>query len=637
MTHLKRTLVSFLLINLPGSVVLAQAPEAAPEAAPASAPADPSALLKALPADVTAFVAIPSLRQMDAHVQGVLTQLQLAGMVPGPLDWIRSSAGLGQGLSENGSLAFVILSLKDAKSPEDIGDRLAVFIPTAKPDQLLAGLGAEKEGELNKITLMGQPTVAAAIPGFLVAAEKPETLKAAISPARKGLDAVMSAERARAYAASDLFAWANPNGLSKELRAQLRDAINEMMDKMNPAAGAGSETQPAGAQQIDSILDDVEELTVGVSADNQRGLLVSWFVKPRENSPMAKQAQSLKAVEGSLLAGLPSEPVVAAMGVVCGGADAAKATQAEQMLGQALKVYSSALSSAGVELDEARLMALKEPLVRLFTTMEQFAVSAAGLTEAGEGRLGLTMVGQTADGQAWQASARKLFASLKQLAIDTAKKQGQPDEKINPIADAIQWKEKAEQVEGASVDHLVVDIDKMPKGPNDSPEDLEKIKSFVGKEGLLIRVASMADNHVVVTFGGGQKRFAQILELAKKNDTALAGHPTVKSVASRLPKGPRVLEGYLALDNLLDLVMSTAAQMGSPIPIPLQLRNAAPIAVTVTKVTPVASETQILVPMELMVSVKDLVGPIMMMMGGGMQGQPPPEETTEPAPSGKLN
>ena len=44
----------------------------------------------------------------------------------------------------------------------------------------------------------------------------------------------------------------------------------------------------------------------------------------------------------------------------------------------------------------------------------------------------------------------------------------------------------------------------------------------------------------------------------------------------------------------------------------------------------------VLVPIELMVSVKELVGPLMMMMGGGMQ--PAPEGATPPAaPKGELN
>ena len=82
-----------------------------------SAPSDPTALLKELPADVSAFVAIPNLHKLDADVQGVLQQLQLAGMVPNPLDWLKNSTGLSKGLNENGPVGFAILNLKDAKSP----------------------------------------------------------------------------------------------------------------------------------------------------------------------------------------------------------------------------------------------------------------------------------------------------------------------------------------------------------------------------------------------------------------------------------------------------------------------------------------------------------------------------------------
>jgi hypothetical protein len=224
---------------------------------------------------------------------------------------------------------------------------------------------------------------------------------------------------------------------------------------------------------------------------------------------------------------------------------------------------------------------------------------------------------------------------MKDLIIDTAKKNGETDEKIKPVADAIQWKAKAETAEGASVDHFVVDVEKFPNAAADAA-GLEKFKSFVGKEGVLFRVAALPDNHVVVTFGGGAKRFGSVAKLAATDDTGLSESAGIKLVANRLPQGPRVAEGYLALDNVLEFVMSTAAQFGSPIPMPLALRNAAPLTMTVTKVGDSATESQVLIPIELMSSVKELVGPLMMMMGGGGGGGLSPSEGGAPPPPGEL-
>jgi hypothetical protein len=358
---------------------------------------------------------------------------------------------------------------------------------------------------------------------------------------------------------------------------------------------------------------------------------------------MARQVQALKGVEGSLLFGLPKEPVIAAGGMV--GVGGANAGQSAQIVDQMFAAWVKMIESSGAPIDKDQFMTLRDPVAGLFTGMEQVSFSLSGLpAEGGEGRLALVAVAKVSDSKKWQADAQKLFTTLKDLLIETAKKQGESEDKIKPIADAIQWKAGAQEADGAVVDHFVVDMDKIVEGvkaagkemTEEDMQTVEKIKTFIGKEGVLVRVAALSDNHVVVTFGGGEKRFTQVLELARKGDTNLTDSVTIKSVAAHLPKGPRIAEGYLAIDNLLDFVMSTAAQMGSPIPMPLALRNAAPVAITVTKVSDTGQQTEVLIPMQLMVSVKDLVGPIMMMMGGGGGGLPPGGPEEDPGQPGEI-
>lgn len=607
----------------------AAAPAAAAPAAAAAAPVtpgDPTLLLKALPADAAAFAAIPDLAAMDANVQGVLQQLQLAGMVPGPLDWIKSSTGVSKGLKDNGSLAFALLSLKDVKTPEEIGNKLVVYIPATKSEELIEALGGEKDGDVYKITLMGQPSFGAPIDGFVIAAEKAETVKAALAATKKGL--TLSPTQMKRYPSTDLFVWINPSSVSKELQDSLREALQNLQKEMSPVAAS----QPAAEEQWAQMFNDLQECTVALSLSQKTGLVLSWFFNPRDGSKTAKQMETIKAVDGSLLKGLPKEPTIGAMGFVVGSGPEFKAN-VQQGMEQAFTVYTGMLKSLGIGITDEQIAAIKTPAINLITTLEQGAVSVSGLPEGDEGRLAVTVVAKVADGKAWQKDAHKLFDVFKQIVIDAAKQHGEAEEKIKPIADAFVWKENAEQVDGATVDHFTVDIEKLATTEQDKAQ-LENIKKFVGKEGLVFRFAATSENHVIFTFGGGAKRFAQVIESAKKGDTSLSESASIKSVAGRLPKGPRVMEGYLSLDTLLETIMSVSAEMGSPIPIPLALRNAAPIAVTVTKPTPSSQAGEVLVPMELMVSVKELVGPLMMMMGGGMQ-QPPAE--AEPAPGGQLN
>src|SRR5690606_36667475 len=102
-----RMLSLALLLAVPSSI-LAQAP--------AAAPADPNAVLKAIPANASAFVAIPSLQQLDQNVKGLAQQLQLVGLIPSPLEYLKSSTGLSKGINESAGVAFVILNLSKAKT-----------------------------------------------------------------------------------------------------------------------------------------------------------------------------------------------------------------------------------------------------------------------------------------------------------------------------------------------------------------------------------------------------------------------------------------------------------------------------------------------------------------------------------------
>src|SRR5688572_8928913 len=85
--------------------ILAQAP--APEAPPKPlVPADPAPLLRVIPGDATALVGVSSLRQLDAHVQDFTQLLQLQGFVPGPIEALKTSTGIDQGLNEDGPIAM---------------------------------------------------------------------------------------------------------------------------------------------------------------------------------------------------------------------------------------------------------------------------------------------------------------------------------------------------------------------------------------------------------------------------------------------------------------------------------------------------------------------------------------------------
>src|SRR5262249_21676249 len=150
--------------------------------------------------------------------------------------------------------------------------------------------------------------------------------------------------------------------------------------------------------------------------------------------------------------------------------------QIEQGMTQVFTMITSGLDSSGVKLDPDKLKSIKDLIVALASSMQGASMSIAGLpAEGSEGRLGAVLSLKVKDSAKCQADARKLFGTIKQLIVDTLKKQGEPDDKINPIADAIDLKAKAETVDGATVDHFVIDLDKLPI-PEEGKADLAKVK-----------------------------------------------------------------------------------------------------------------------------------------------------------------
>jgi hypothetical protein len=614
------------MLTLPG-VLHAQAP--------AVAPAVPTAVLQAIPADATAFLAIRNMRELNDNFTGLIQQLGLPeGLIPGPSDLLRTSLlTMDRGLNEDGSLAVVVLGLQELKTAETLDQRLVVLIPVTDVEEAVRQLGGgqvTKEGDSYRILLMGQPSLAAPKNGFLAVAQNPEALATVVSQKAGDITRTMSPDRIKEFSARDIFAWVNPRTVSKELRQELQGAMEGLLAGM-PGAGPGQVFQ-----QFEKAIDEGREFALGLSLNRQAGLTVSWYAHMQPDSELGRQMAAMKGSERSLLFGLPNEPPVLALGMVGGGGDQFFQAQMQRTVEQTLGFIGEALTGL---VDAERLQQLQAPITRLITSTRQISVSISVLpVEDQKGLIGLAKVIEVENPGQWKTDARNLFGQIKQIIVDAAIKDGEPEEKVKAIADAIQWKENAEQVAGGAVDHFMVDLDKLAalEGAGLDEDDISSIRAITGPEGLLFRLAVVGNQHLVATFGGGQQRLTTVAGHVRQGEAPLAQHRDIQQVANRQPAGPRLAEGYLSIANLLALVSNVAMEMDQPLPIP-PLRNAAPITLTSVKVGATAQHSEILVPMELIQSVKDTVAPLMMMMMGGGMDDFDDDDEFEPEPSGELN
>jgi len=206
---------------------------------------------------------------------------------------------------------------------------------------------------------------------------------------------------------------------------------------------------------------------------------------------------------------------------------------------------------------------------------------------------------------------------MKEILIEASRKEQLEEQDVQAIAKAIQWVNEAEEVAGVKVDHLKLDLSAFPAVDE---EDLSLVKGITGPDGILFRIAPADSHYVVATFGGGADRLARVIGLVKAGQAPLLAG-SLKNIHGQLSAEGRMAEGFIHIDQLLTLIMTIGAQAGQPMMMPLMMRHPAPIAFSSNKITETSQEFTVLLPTEMVVSVKEAIAPLMgMMMGTGMPG-----------------
>lgn len=646
----KRTwwMSGLILLAVAGAPVALLAQEAATEAAPEAAPsADPMVLLKTIPEDATGFVALRDVAEFNKDVMAVSAKIGFPlgpeGFFPAPLDWLKSSMGIEDGLADSGGAALVLLNCAKITALDDLEGRLVIALPSNNAKALIEALGGtDEEAGVYQLDMGGEPSVATGMDGFVIVAQTAEALKEFKAKAGEGVVKAMAPDRVKAYLQQDIFAWINMQKLSPELKGAISTSVGDLFQGFQAMANPMMAANPKAEEQVNDIvvqlkqfMEQADQLSGGLRADPKVGIVLSGYSRVKPDSDMAKMLAAMKPAAEPLLYGLPNEPVILAGGASSGWSPETE-KQVRDAMGRLIKQFASMDADAGSPLTEENLKPILESYIKLISSIDQLSFSVAGLPAEGDaGRIGLTAVVKVKDAKAWRAELKGVFEKAKEkakeIAIGVAKADGAEEDKVKLVADAFVWKENAEEIGGASVDQMVVQVEQIAKalGEEMPAEDLEKMHKIIGKEGVLIRVGTLGNEHVIVTFGGGEPRFTAVAGLVEKKQSPLSKNKDFQKVAGRLPEGNRMAVVYLGLDHLLELINIIAAQVEAPMP-KLVMRNAAPIAMTSILVDKTAQQIDVLIPMELVSSTATLVREaIPLFMGGGMGA--PMDMQEEPA------
>jgi hypothetical protein len=319
---------------------------------------------------------------------------------------------------------------------------------------------------------------------------------------------------------------------------------------------------------------------------------------------MHKSFSGMSSQTGTLLGSLPDGEFVFAMG------HKSSAAQAQQAV-EAFNNFMSTISMAHPEKKEA-LDAFKKPIGAIVAKARNGALSIAKLPNADHGMYGLAAV-ITVDGAAEDACSE--FSSI----VSVMKEELKDDAETGDFVNALSFKREAETVGSTAVHHITVAV---PDDANDSAKAL--IGKLFGSEGIVLRLGAVRDDRVLLTLGGGKDYFATAMDAARSDDAPLAKAKSIQSL-TQFKDRKRGAEAYIAVDRLVRMIGEMIPKEDQPMP--FEIRDIeSTVAVVSGPVGKAGSHSDIFIPMDAMLAVKDMIMNNMGMQMNAGDAPPPPQE-----------
>jgi len=582
---MRQLLLSLTALYVAGPVWTAQA-------APAAADT-----YGAIPSDAWAVVCIRNIADVEKKIMSIAQKFDVPPM--SALMMAKGFLGFLSGVNDNGDLVLVVLPSDDLNS---LNENMALLVPVTDYAELTASLQLEpvEEGE-GKISRMVNPNLPAV---FLAPKGKFAVLAPSVASAKKvldsttGLQTVVAPHDLERASDDDVTIWAN---------AATVQASPLVVPFLAQAEAMGTDT---------TFFKEVQSLQVGIKIA-PAGVRLGLGMAFREGSDMSKAVAMTKSTSDTMLVGLPAEDyVVAYAGLVSKEAAEFGASQLSKQIDKILNHPSLPKDKISPE----KLRELLDRTAAAIRSMRGLAIEISALpgTKGDGGFIGFANVLQVEGG------APGVLGQIKDI-IGTVTGGLVLDEEAGKVLSKLQYVPGAETIGGVSVDHLLVKLNEIEEIDAD---DLEEVHKVIGKESVLFRIGAVDADHVIATFGGGPARFENMIGLVKQKQAPLSRNPGIVNTAKAM-SAQRHQELYFAADSLLRMLNDIGKVMDEPFPVTMPQINA-PVGMVSYSAGKTATQSDLFVPMELIIQVRDVVKA--MTRPGPELGSEPAEKTV-PAPT----
>jgi len=576
----RRSLISLVLLS-----AFLVAPAIGQVAAPKGGEKD---VLKLIPEDAWGFVIARSLKTIDE--KAVLLKDTLGLPIPAPVTPMAlGMLNLGDTVDMTKPVCMVVM---DVQKSGGFDRANVVLVPATDPKALIEKLAAPPEGEategeekeelpkgITKCMVMGQPGYAAVKEKYVVFGASHECV-ANVMKADKTAGAGLDKARRTAIDKGDLYFSISVSTIV--------GAYKDMVMPIMQMAMAASDPEGKSAEKLIKMFEEMAALDISLSFD-KKGLSLLLLTTPKKGSDLEKLFRDTKNTDRTLLSALPKEKYLLALGGTTVYSEHADKFGGPMQLSDILK----SLQIEGMD-DEA-IKSLESGFKGLMKTTRAFAMSVSALPAGPQGMVGLAIVVETDDAEGCVADLRKMYETVWAIS---------DDEDFETIKANVVHKADAETIDGKKVDTITVNLKEMGDLLDLNAEDLGEINKIIGED-LVFRFGPADKKHIVIAFGGGEKRFETICG-SVKSASGLSADAGITETARRLPS-PRAAECYIALDNVGQLIKNIAKVLGEEEEFPFDVPTIdAPIAISTVQLGSI-QRIDIIVPMKLITAVKGLI------------------------------
>ncbi len=464
---------------------------------------------------------------------------------------IESAIEIVAGIDDHGEAAVLLMPPSEAGP---IADSLILLLPTTDRAALLMFLNPQPlEDGYVKVRLGGRESFAGTKGAFTVFGPDLATVKSVVT-AKSGLITRCQDFHLRQMAANDVSVYADSS-------AEGSGRLVEMLKGGFPRISGF----------LKGALEDQDRLFGSARLDST-GVALSLSVD-RDNGPTSSAGAD---VAGTLLAGLPDEPVVFA----AGSAEGASLQQAHVIFEDIV----TSLTRKGVILAD-RAADLRAVYRSAIARVARGAVSMSMLPNGAGSPVGSVMVAQA------RGSGALLLRDV-ETAVSVVRSGVFADARLARLVERLEVRRAAETLAGVPVDHIVVELSGL------EGVDEAAVRSVLGDEGLLCRIAVVDESFVVATLGGGAARFSEVMEIVRSGGAPLAADVAIQMSAMGVAR-ERCLEAYFALDRWAKLANMVCRAFGSAVPYRRVPEVNAPVALTVRSVAG-GAQTEVFIPVEVL-------------------------------------